>query len=131
MLLSRIVRLLLIVADAFLALTAIAGGIGLLAGLNRPPVDLLQGSPFSDYTIPGLSLLVIVGGGALLTTVLLLRRHPYATLIAGASGIVIIGFEMIEILIIGSPAGFRVTCRSFTSPSAWALSPWLACSWPP
>ena len=72
--LKNITRILLIVLAFFLALTAFAGGIGLLAGLNAPPVELLKGSPFSDYTIPGLSLFVLVGEA---------RWHPLSCCCAG------------------------------------------------
>jgi hypothetical protein len=45
---DRILRIVLLVLDAFLSLTAIAGGIGLLAGLNAPSVEALAGSLFPD-----------------------------------------------------------------------------------
>jgi hypothetical protein len=49
---------------ALQALGAIAGGIGLV---EEPvenigmPLSMLEGSPFSDYLVPGLILLVVVG----------------------------------------------------------------------
>ena len=103
--LKNFLRILLIVLAFFLALTAFAGGIGLLADLNTPPVEMLNGSPFSDYSIPGLALFVLVGGGALASAVLLLRRHPWAVFAAGAAGIMIIFFEIVEVLVIGSDPG--------------------------
>jgi hypothetical protein len=84
--LHKILRNLLIILDGFLALTAFAGGIGLLTGVARPPVELLRGSPFTDYTIPALALFVIVGGSALGATILLVRRHPSAALVSMAVG---------------------------------------------
>ena len=44
-----------ILLEGLLALTAAAGGIGLLTGMNAPVPEWLSGSPFNDYTIPGLS----------------------------------------------------------------------------
>ena len=105
MLIKRIARIKLIILDAFLALTAAAGGVGLLADLNAPPVESLQGSLFPNYTIPGLALLVVVGGGALTALILLLRRHPLGAPASAAAGVIIIGFETVEIWVIGSPAG--------------------------
>lgn len=48
--------------DLFLGCTAVAGGVALLLGWLTPPLDLLQGSPFADYTVPTLLLTVVVGG---------------------------------------------------------------------
>jgi hypothetical protein len=113
MLAKRILRSVLIVLDAFLALTAVAGGIGLLTGANAPSLEFLQGSPFSSYTIPGLALLLIVGGCALAATVLTWRRHPFGAPASGLAGVVIIGFEIVEVLVIGSPAGIARNLQVF------------------
>jgi hypothetical protein len=98
-------RTILIGLNAFLAVTAIAGGIGLLTGWLRTPVDMLAGSPFRDYTIPGLALLVLVGGSALAATVLLLRRHEMGIVAAAVAGAMIICFEIVEVLVIGLSTG--------------------------
>jgi hypothetical protein len=111
--LHRILRIALIILDAFLALTAFAGGIGLLTGAAAPSTDLLKDSPFSSYTIPALSLFVIVGGCALAAAILLLRRHPQAALVALASGVIIIGFEIVEVLVIGSDPGLARSLQIF------------------
>lgn len=112
---NRLLRIVLVVLDAFLALTAFAGGVGLLAGLNAPPVEMLAGSPFKDYTIPGLALFVLVGGGALIAAILTWRRHPYAPLVSGAVGLMIIVFEIVEVLAIGSPPGASRNLQIFYS----------------
>jgi hypothetical protein len=108
-----ILRVLLIILAFFLSLTAFAGGIGLLANLNAPPVEMLKGSPFIDYTIPGLALFVLVGGGGLAGAILLLRRHPLSIPAAGAAGIMIIFFEIVEVLVIGSEPGVARTLQIF------------------
>jgi hypothetical protein len=112
-LLRKTLNVVLIVLTFFLALTAVAGGIALLTGLNTPPVAMLQGSPFRDYTIPGLALTVIVGGSGLFAAILLLRKSKYATLFAATAGIIIMFFEFVEALIIGSPAGVARTLQIF------------------
>ncbi len=111
--LHRLLRALLIVFNGFLSLTAIAGGIGLVTGLNAPPVDQLAGTVFPDYFVPGLALLVVVGGGALLTTGLLIRRHRYAPLACMLAGGAIIVFEVVEVLTFGSPEGLARTLQVF------------------
>ena len=95
----------LIVLNVFLALTAIPGGFCLLTGIAVPPLDELKGSIFTDYTLPGLALMIIVGGSALLTAILLMRKNKFALLCSAAAGIIIMIFEFVEVLVIGSPNG--------------------------
>ena len=109
-------RILLILLNAFLAVTSVAGGIGLLTGAIATPLELLQGSPFfffDDYTIPSLALLVIVGGSALAAVVLLLRRQRSAALASGLAGVMIMGFEVVEVLVIGSEPGVARNLQIF------------------
>ena len=70
----RLVRIAIGVPAAFNALSTIAGGIVMLAGTYQDgvlieaggrgqfPLEWLQHTPFSDYTIPGLILAIGVGG---------------------------------------------------------------------
>ena len=110
---KRIEQTLLIILDAFLALTAAAGGVGLLTGIISPGLDLLQGSPFSSYTIPGLALLVLVGGSAILATGLMFRFPQLGVLASAAAGVMIMGFEIVEVLIIGSDPGVARNLQLF------------------
>ena len=103
--LTRVERMLLVVLNAFLAMSAIAGGIGLLGGGIQFPLEWLRGSPFSSYLIPGLALLAIVGGSASIATALLLLRHPRAALASGAAGTIMMIFEIVEVLVVGSQPG--------------------------
>jgi hypothetical protein len=113
MLIKRIQYLLLIVLDAFLAVTSVAGGIGLLTGVISPPTELLQGSIFGSYTIPGLALLFLVGGSALAAMVLMLRRHAEGALASGLAAMMIMGFEIVEVLVIGSEPGLARNLQLF------------------
>lgn len=88
-----------------LAISAIPGGIMLLAGIYSPPVEQLAGSPFKDFTIPGLSLLILVGGTAAVAVGLILRKSRLAVPAAASSGLAVVTFEFVEVLVIGSPAG--------------------------
>ena len=109
----RLSRLLLIFLEGFLALTAIGGGIGLLTGLLAMPVEYLSGSIFTSFMIPGLSLMVVVGGLAVLGAVLVARRHRYAAAATAVSGLAIICFESVEVMVIGSPAGVARNLQIF------------------
>ena len=110
---NRFLRITLIVLDAFLALTAFAGVIGLLTGVAAPPVEQLAGSPFKDYTIPALALFVLVGGGALVAAIMTILRHPLAPLASAAAGGMIIFFEIVEVFAIGSEPGVARNLQIF------------------
>lgn len=103
----------LIVLTIFLALTALAGAIQLLEGTYAPSVDMLNGSWFKDYTIPGLALGMIVGGSAIFAAVLLIRKSKYSILFATTAGVIIMFFEFVEVLAIGSPIGVARTLQIF------------------
>ena len=101
----RFVHILLIVLAGVLGLSAVPGGITLLVGFYAPPVEQLKGSVFADFTIPGLTLLLFVGGSAVLATVLLVRRSRFGALSAALAGAIVMSFEFVEVLAIGSPPG--------------------------
>ena len=101
----RFVYILLIVLAGVLGLSAVPGGITLLVGFYAPPVEQLKGSVFADFTIPGLTLLLFVGGSAVLATVLLVRRSRFGSLSAALAGAIVMSFEFVEVLAIGSPPG--------------------------
>ena len=99
---NRLLRIALALLTGFIALTAIGGGIALLVGLedSRFPLDWLRGTPFPDYTIPALILVVVVGGSALVACVSLiwvLRFRLVASLLAG---IIMMGYIVVEYLIL-------------------------------
>jgi hypothetical protein len=78
-----------LVLAALQAVGAIGGGIGLVADpVNNigMPVSLLDGTPFKDYLIPGLILLIVVGLFSLLVFVGLLLRWKAAWWLSLASG---------------------------------------------
>lgn len=87
--------------NLFLAVTAIAGGVGLLTGLIAPGADLLAGSIFSSYVIPGLALLLLVGGAATLATIEVGRGGEYQYVLAVFAGAMMIIFELVEWTVIG------------------------------
>jgi hypothetical protein len=110
---KRVEHIVLTLMVAFLALTAVAGGAALLTGDISPGPELLAGSPFNSYLIPGLSLLVLVGGSALVATFLMLVRQPSGVAATAVAGVMIMGFEVVEVLVIGSPAGLARNLQIF------------------
>ena len=95
-------RITLAALEGFTGLGAVGGGIAILTGAFHQWFSLawLQGTPFSDFTIPGLALLVIIGGGMLLAAAAQFMRREWAVLFSAAMGLVMIGFEIVEIAVI-------------------------------
>src|SRR6266496_768285 len=96
------IRFALAVVEACIGLGAIGGGIALLIGAFAQwlPVEFLQGTPFRDYTIPGLVLTIVVGGGMLLTAATLFLQREVTVLLSAAMGFIMIGWEIVEVAII-------------------------------
>ena len=111
--LRKILFVLLVVMNGFLTLTAILGGFSILIGINVPSVEQLSESIFKGVTIPGIALFLVVGGSALVATILLIRRSKFSILSSTIAGIIIMFFEFVEVMIIGSPAGVAQTLQIF------------------
>ncbi len=103
--LEKFLRIMLIVLTLFLSLTAILGGAALMANFYAPPAESLHGLFFNSFIIPGIALSLVVGGSALAAAILLIRRSKFGNLFAAAAGVIIMFFEFVEVLVIGSPAG--------------------------
>lgn len=75
------IKIVLILLLLYVGITAVWGGGGLLlkgGSAFALPADLLENTPFPDYTIPGLILTFIVGGTNLLAAYLLFKKHKFA-----------------------------------------------------
>jgi hypothetical protein len=96
------IRIALAVIEAVVGLGAIGGGIAILTGAFDRwfPLAWLAGTPFTDYTIPGLLLLLVVGGGMLLGAATQFIRREWAVLLSAALGLMLLGWEVVEVAII-------------------------------
>lgn len=96
------IRIALAVIQAVVGLGAVGGGIAILTGAFDQwfSVTWLTGTPFSDYTIPGLVLLLVVGGGMLLGAATQFIRREWAVLLSAAQGLILLGWEVVEVAII-------------------------------
>jgi hypothetical protein len=89
---------------------AIFGGYGLLSdaeGLGAKS-EWLDGSPFSDYRVPGIVLLVVLGGGMLLTALVVLRRSRFAGVAALGMGVVLLIWGLVETATIGYQGAWQI-----------------------
>lgn len=92
-------RVMLLTLGLFLGVSATVGGIGLLLDWWGSSLDWLDGSPFADYTIPGLAL-IAVRASAVLSALLLLRSHPLRLPVAAVAGITIVIYELVEVAVV-------------------------------
>ncbi len=95
------VRIALVVFEALVALSAIAGGLWLAAGRSTLPLAWLAGTPFSDYTIPGLVLAIVVGGSALIAAATVFIHREWAVFVSVAAGLLMAGYEVVRVAMIG------------------------------
>lgn len=102
-----ITRLALVAVEAFVAFSAFSGGLALLRGEfdQYLSVDWLAGTPFTDYWLPGLVLVVGVGGSALVAAATALVQREWAVFISMLAGLVMIGFEVVEAASLDSKVG--------------------------
>jgi hypothetical protein len=85
----------------FGAVNAFGGGYYGLSGAKGVPTEWLKGSPFPDYFMPSLILLVVVGGSFIVAAVAVFTRLRIARLAALAAGIVVLGWLTVQLAIIG------------------------------
>jgi hypothetical protein len=94
----------LMILTAIQALGATAGGIGLVRDpVNNigMPLGMLKGSPFNDYLIPGLILLMVVGLFPLAVLYGLLRTRQWGWWLVVASGGGLVIWIIAEVALLG------------------------------
>ena len=94
-------RYALMLVAGFAAVSALGGGIGVATtnGLGMP-LAWLRTTPFADYAVPGLILLIVVGGSASLATISLLKQHRWQYPLTFAAGVIMVGWIVGEVVLI-------------------------------
>ncbi len=91
--------------QTFIGLGGVAGGVGLVlepGGANLGmSTEWLVDSPFSDYLIPGIVLLVINGVGSLVGAATSFFRYRHAGEIAAALGIFLMLWIVVQVWWVG------------------------------
>jgi hypothetical protein len=114
----------LVAVLSFNAITALAGGIGLIFGGINPPSEWLEHTFFYSYLIPGLVLFFIVGGSASFGAFSVLKNKTYFKQAAGLSGLIMMIWIVAEIIMIRHfhwlqalyyITGYMVTALSYPS----------------
>ncbi|GAA2449065.1 hypothetical protein GCM10009857_11410 [Agromyces soli] len=94
--------------QAFIGITAAAGGFALVVGALSdelttalsPPEEYLAGSPFGSYLVPGLILALGLGGVHLVAFVALLRRAGTALIVAAVAGYMTLIWIFVQMMVI-------------------------------
>lgn len=94
------VRIAISVLAAFIALSAIGGGVAMLVGAIQFPLEWLRNTPFPDYAIPALVLAIVVGGSSLLAAVTVFTGREVGVLASAGAGLIMAGYEVVEVVTI-------------------------------
>ena len=94
----------------FVSTGALYGGTALLVDAEAFGMreEWLDGSPFGDYRLPGLFLLVVIGFGSALVAMLAALRHTFAAFAATVMGTILIAWLSVETAVIGFQGGAQV-----------------------
>ncbi|AHY48093.1 Hypothetical Protein RradSPS_2810 (plasmid) [Rubrobacter radiotolerans] len=101
-----VARGMLLAVDGCVALTAIGGGLALVAGLegDRFPLEWLEGTPFDSYAVPGWILAVVVGGSAAAAAIATLLNPRIGGPLSVVAGVVMMGWIVGEVLLLRQPS---------------------------
>lgn len=98
----------LMAVSAFVSgLLLIRNPMGESMGLS---LSLLEGSPFPDYFFPGILLILLIGTPHLLSLIYLARNHRHQFLMVMASGLVLMSWIIIQILLIHTANWMHYYC---------------------
>jgi len=97
-------RLSLLLLDVYVAVTALIGGLLLVADprgthLQLSPQVMVHG-PFTTFLVPGLVLSLVVGGSALLAAILLIRGSRAGLALSGIAGMLLGGWILVELVLV-------------------------------
>jgi len=106
---------------AIVALLAFAGGYYGLSGASGVPTEWLEGTPFTDYFVPSLFLLVVVGGTSLTSAVMVfVNRRGFRGAALVAAGLLLCWIA-IQVAMIGYVSWMQPT-MAFTAALAGTLA---------
>jgi hypothetical protein len=98
-------RTALFVVDGFAAMSAVGGGIALATGLegDRFRPELLRGTPFRSYVVPGALLAGVVGKSALWATIATASNPRAGATLSMLAGAVMMGWIAGEVRVLRAP----------------------------
>lgn len=102
---NSVFEILSTIISIFVAITSVIGAILLISGAENANLgfSLLEGTPFTDFFIPGILLLLIVGTTSSIASFAFIKNinnKQYFSLVAGG---VLTGWITIEMLVLNQP----------------------------
>lgn len=103
---NAVLETLAMVVSGFIALTSILGGILLISGLENDNLglDILKGTPFTDFFIPGILLIAIIGSSSTLALLGFIMNVHYKDYLGIISGLIVSVWIIIEISLLNQPS---------------------------
>mgnify|MGYP000995207924 FL=1 len=127
-------KTLLFILLSFIAITATVSGILMISqpdgSILQLKPELLAGSPFSNYLVPGILLACVVGVVNVVAVFLNMMRHRQRYNAAIAGGAVIITWILVQVMMIGTihwlhilyfSAGILVVLGAYQLKGRWAV----------
>ena len=127
-------KALLFILVSFIAVTSTISGLLMIVNpygeILNLPLNLLNGTPFKDFRIPGILLTALVGCTNLLAVFYNLQRHPNRYNWALAGGIMISGWIIAQMIIIRTfhwlhliylPIGLLIILIAYQLKGKWAV----------
>ena len=91
--------------ELLIGVGAMLGGGALVAtpsgALLRMPLEMLHGTPFHSYLVPGMLLCIVVGGGNVVAGLLALRERQATAISAVVAGGVLVGWITTQMVLLG------------------------------
>ncbi|MGC4118511.1 MAG: hypothetical protein QM765_28940 [Myxococcales bacterium] len=100
---ERVYRITLAALNGLVGLTASGGGVAILIGADRFPIEWLDGSPFQSYVVPALILALVVGGSALAAAAAAIIGARTGALASFVAGAILMGWIAGEVVILKQP----------------------------
>jgi hypothetical protein len=98
------IRIIALILLFFLGISAVGGGIGLIidpTGISqRIPLSMLEHSPFEDFLIPGIILLVMNGLLSILFAILVIGKTSLSGWLVLIQGCILLGWLLTQIAMI-------------------------------
>jgi len=95
----------------FVGVGAFFGGLAAVLNPESPlgiSPEVLKYGPFTDFFIPGLTLLIVIGLGNVLSGLLEIKKVPLASYFSGIMGAILIGWIVIQCYILQAIAGLHI-----------------------
>lgn len=95
----------------FIGTGASAGGFAAVTDPESPlgiPVEMLKSSPFENYMIPGLFLLIVLGFGNITVSILTMKKIRYHGAVSGIMGVILILWILIQCYFLQAVGGLHI-----------------------